>query len=142
MKRIIGILCAGALFGAGLALSGMTNPARVIGFLDVTGTWDPALAFVMGGALATFGASMVLQRRLGRGRGWFGTRLPEADRDPVDPRLIAGAVIFGIGWGVGGFCPGPALANLAAWRTEAVAFVPAMAVGMALSRLLFATDRD
>jgi uncharacterized protein len=138
--RLFTVFAAGGLFGFGLALSGMTDPARVIGFLDVAGAWDPALAFVMGGAVTTFGVGLLLVRR-GRGsRGWFGSTLPERDRDPVDRSLVIGAAIFGVGWGLAGFCPGPAIANLAALRPEAVAFVPAMAVGMWLARIIGKVD--
>lgn len=140
--RILACFVAGLLFGLGLAVSGMTDPARVIGFLDVTGNWDPALAFVMGGAVLTFGLGMWLWRRRTAGRGWFGAALPVADRGPVDRRLVLGALIFGTGWGLGGFCPGPALANLAAWRAEALVFVPAMAVGMLLARFGAGADRE
>ncbi|MEO5717889.1 MAG: DUF6691 family protein, partial [Chthoniobacterales bacterium] len=118
------ILIAGALFGAGLAISGMTDPARVIGFLDIFGRWDPALIFVMGSAVAVYGAGMPLLRRIGN------RELPAASTSPIDRRLILGAAIFGLGWGLGGFCPGPALANLGALRTEALVFVPPMAIGM------------
>lgn len=140
MKRLPLFLLSGALFGSGLVLSGMTDPARVRAFLDVTGAWDPTLAFVMAGAVGTFGLGMALVRRLRGGRGWFGTRLPARDLDPVDRRLVIGAAIFGAGWGLAGFCPGPALANLAAWRTETLVFLPAMAVGMVLARVLYRAD--
>lgn len=140
MKRLPIFLLSGVLFGSGLVLSGMTDPARVRGFLDVAGAWNPALAFVMVGAVGTFGIGMALTRRLRSGRGWFGTLLPARDTDPVDRRLLVGAVIFGAGWGVAGFCPGPALASLAVGRTEALVFVPAMVVGMILSRVLYRAD--
>lgn len=131
MKSFFTILTAGLLFGAGLAISGMTNPAKVIGFLDITGDWDPTLAFVMGGAVAVFAIGSYLIRG----------RLPKAESDPVTASLVIGSALFGIGWGIGGFCPGPALANLAALRTEALWFVPAMAVGMILAQRLFGLDR-
>ncbi len=140
MKRLPIFLLSGGLFGSGLVLSGMTDPARVRAFLDVAGAWDPTLAFVMGGAVGTFGGGMILARRWRDGRGWFGTLLPARDHDPVDRRLVIGAVFFGVGWGLAGFCPGPALANLAAWRTEALVFVPALAVGMILARILYRAD--
>ena len=139
--RFLTLFVAGALFGAGLALSGMNDPTRVVGFLDVTGTWDPSLVFVMGGAVTTFGLGLIVWRKRTGGRGWFGTMLPGRDHEPVDRRLVVGALIFGIGWGFGGFCPGPGFANLAALRTEALVFVPAMAVGMLLARAGFAADR-
>lgn len=127
-------LLSGLLCGAGLALSGMANPARVRGFLDITGEWDPTLVFVMAGALSVFGGGMILLRRLRGGAGCFGCRLPAADSGAIRAPLILGAVAFGIGWGLAGFCPGPAIANLGALRAEALVFVPAMALGMALKR--------
>ena len=134
------ILFAGALFGSGLAISGMTNPARVLGFLDIAGAWDPSLAFVMAGAVFTFGLGMLLLRSRRRGHGWFGTQLPVRDRDPIDRRLVFGALVFGAGWGLAGFCPGPAIANLVALRIDALLFVPAMAVGMLIARFAFNAD--
>lgn len=133
---------AGGLFGFGLALSGMTDPARVRGFLDVTGAWDPMLVFVMIGALTTYGVGMLLLRRMRNGEGWFGTQLPQIEDEPIRARLIIGSAVFGIGWALGGFCPGPALANLGALRPEALIFVPAMAVGMAIARYAFGADRS
>jgi Predicted transporter component len=142
IARFVVILVAGALFGAGLAISGMSNPARVLGFLDLTGAWDPALVFVMAGAVLTFGGGMLFLRSRRRGVGWFGTQLPARDHDPIDRRLIVGALIFGAGWGLAGFCPGPAIANLVALRTDALLFLPAMAVGMLLARFGFHADAD
>ena len=126
------VFLAGLLFGAGLALSGMTNPARVIGFLDVAGDWDPTLAFVMGGALAVFGM----------GARWI-PNFPSAESDPISRPLVVGSTLFGIGWGLSGFCPGPALANLGALgrHAEVLWFVPAMALGMVLAQRLFGIDR-
>jgi uncharacterized protein len=128
------LLVAGGLFGAGLAVSGMTDPARVIGFLDVFGTWDPALLFVMAGAVGVYGLGMLILRR------FDGVKLPLAGSSPIDRRLVIGAAIFGIGWGLGGFCPGPALANLAAFRAESLLFVPVMAIGMLLAQRFFRAD--
>ena len=141
-RRSLVILLAGLLFGLGLAFSGMLDPARVIGFLDVTGDWDPALALVMAGAVGIYGLGMFVWRRITGGRGWFGQTLPCADRSRVDRSLLVGAGIFGIGWGLSGFCPGPALANLAALRLEALVFVPAMIAGMLIARFGFGADRD
>ena len=135
--KLILILVAGGLFGSGLAISGMTDPARVIGFLDVFGAWDPALLFVMGGAVGVYGLGMLLLRRFGS----QSLNLPSAASSPIDRRLVIGAAIFGVGWGLGGFCPGPALANLGALRTEALLFVPAMAIGMFLAQRFFGADR-
>ncbi len=139
--RYIVIFLGGLLFGSGLAFSGMTDPARVIGFLDIFGDWDPALLFVMGGAVATYAALMFIFRKWFQGRKFFGTTLPAADPGPINWRLLVGATIFGVGWGIGGFCPGPALANLGALRIEAVNFVLLMVIGMLLAQELFGADR-
>ncbi len=135
------IFFGGLLFGAGLAVSGMTDPARVIGFLDIFGDWDPALLFVMGGAVATYGGLLFFFRKKRQGQGFFGTTLPAAESGPINRRLIIGAAIFGIGWGIGGFCPGPALANLGALRIEAINFVLMMVIGMLLAQELFGADK-
>ena len=135
--KLILILVAGSLFGTGLADSGMTDPARVIGFLDVFGAWDPALLVVMGGAVGVYGLGMLILRRCESPS----LKLPVAGSSPIDRRLVTGAAIFGLGWGLGGFCPGPALANLGALRTEALLFVPAMAIGMFLAQRFFGADR-
>lgn len=140
MLRYFLTLVAGGSFGCGLALSGMTNPTRVLNFLDVSGRWDPTLAFVMGGAVATFALGSFFLRR--RGSGLDGARLTPASSDPISKRLLTGAAIFGLGWGTAGFCPGPSLANLAALRWEALVFVPAMALGMILAQRFFGADRD
>ena len=130
-------LVAGGLFGSGLAISGMTDPARVIGFLDLFGAWDPALLFVMAGAVGVYGLGMLVLRRFGN----QSLKLPSASSSPIDRRLVIGAAIFGVGWGLGGFCPGPALANLGALRPEALLFVPAMAIGMLVAQRFFGADR-
>lgn len=140
--RAFTVLVAGILFGIGLAISGMTDPARVIGFLDVDGKWDPSLAFVMAGAVGAYGLAMFVQARLKNGAGWFGTTLPKrSEREPISRALVIGSIVFGIGWGLGGFCPGPAIGNLGAWRTEALIFVPAMALGMFIAQRVFGADR-
>src|SRR6266496_383711 len=128
---------AGGLFGTGLAVSGMTDPARVLGFLDVFGVWDPALLFVMAGAVGVYGLGRLILRR-------FQSRnldLPSGKSSPIDRRLVIGSAIFGLGWGLGGFCPGPALANLGALRVEGLLFVPTMAIGMLLAQRFFRADR-
>lgn len=135
--RLVVIFLAGALFGFGLAISGMTNPDIVAGFLDVTGAWDARLAFVMAGALGSFALCMAIWRKKKGGAGWFGTRLPTEESEPVSPSLVIGATVFGVGWGLGGFCPGPAIANLGALRWEAIIFVPCMLAGMFVARWLF-----
>lgn len=135
--RLFLIFLAGALFGTGLAVSGMTDPGRVIGFLDVFGAWDPALLFVMAGAVGVYGLGMLILRRF-KNQNF---KLPSTAPSPIDRRLVIGAAIFGVGWGLGGFCPGPALANLGALRFEALVFVPAMAIGMFLAQRFFGADR-
>ena len=140
--RGVMVLCAGVLFGFGLAFSGMTDPSRVTGFLDVTGAWDPSLLYVMGGAVGTLGIGLVVWRLRAGSSGLFGATLPVRDTDSVDRRLVAGMVIFGIGWGLSGFCPGPAIANLAALHADSIAFVPAMAAGMWLERRLGGARHD
>jgi uncharacterized membrane protein YedE/YeeE len=133
MKRIVFALAAGSLFGLGLAVSGMTNPDKVLNFLDLAGQWDPSLALVMGGALAVSVPGFAWLRR--RGRTLAGDALPPAPSPRIDRRLVAGTALFGIGWGIAGYCPGPALANIAHAR-EAVVFVIAMLVGSQLARVL------
>lgn len=141
--KLIGVLIAGALFGIGLAISGMTDPARVIGFLDVFGKWDPALAFVMAGAVVTYGLGMFAMRKAAPDTDALQKeRLPTTRSEPIDRRLVIGAAIFGAGWGLSGFCPGPALANLGALRIEALVFVPAMAIGMVLAQQVFGADSE
>jgi uncharacterized protein len=134
--KLVLIFVAGGLFGTGLAISGMTDPARVIGFLNVFGAWDPALLFVMAGAVGVYGLGMLIRRVKNRN-----LRLPSAVSSPIDRQLVIGSAIFGVGWVLGGFCPGPALANLGALRVEALLFVPAMAIGMFLAQRFFGADR-
>jgi uncharacterized membrane protein YedE/YeeE len=135
--KLVLFFVAGGLFGTGLAVSGMTDPARVIGFLDIFGAWDPALLFVMAGAVGVYGLGMLILRRV-KNRS---LKLPSAIPSPIDRQLVIGSTIFGLGWGLGGFCPGPALANLGALRVEALLFVPAMALGMLLAQRFFGADR-
>lgn len=132
------VFVAGALFGAGLAISGMTDPGRVIGFLDVFGAWDPALVLVMAGAVGVYGIGMLVLRRSKNRR----VKLPSPASSPIDHQLVIGAAIFGVGWGLSGFCPGPALANLGALRIQALVFVGAMMVGMFLAQRVFGADSD
>jgi len=121
---------AGLLFGLGLAVSGMADPEKVLGFLDPLGAWDPSLALVMGGALAVSIPGFALVRR--RGRAVCGPlQLPAAKS--VDRDLLLGAVLFGIGWGLAGYCPGPALAGLGRLSMEALLFVPVMFLGFWLA---------
>jgi len=121
-------LGAGLLFACGLALSGMTHPAKVRGFLDVTGHWDPTLAFVMAGAVSVYFVAQRAARR--RPAPWLGGAFPGALSSVIDKRLLGGAALFGVGWGVCGFCPGPALVDFGAGAAAAWWFVPAMLGGM------------
>ena len=132
MKRLLVALIAGALFGAGLVLSDMANPARVLAFLDVWGDWDPSLAYVMGAALAVSAVGWRL--RLQRQQPICAARFDVPTRRDVDARLISGAVLFGLGWGLVGLCPGPALVGLVLDPTAIAPFVAALLVGMALYR--------
>jgi uncharacterized protein len=127
-------LLAGVVFGIGLLMSGMTDPAKVQGFLDLFGRWDPSLAFVMGGAIAVaIGAFTIARRRAAAGRkSWSGEPIELPISKAIDARLIGGGVLFGIGWGLAGFCPGPALVALSSGFGPALWFVPAMLAGMAL----------
>lgn len=134
VRRLLPPLISGALFGAGLTLSGMTNPVRVRGFLDIFGDWDPTLAFVMGGAVIVMAVAWRIQARMQR--PVFGEKFSLPDRKDLDPRLLGGAVLFGIGWGIAGLCPGPALASLALAPATVLPFVAAMVVGMALQEFL------
>jgi len=131
--RVLVALACGGLFGAGLGLSDMVNPARVLGFLDLLGAWDPTLAFVMAGALLPMAVAWRVARR--HPEGLAGGRLELSTRSDLDPRLIAGAVLFGAGWGLVGFCPGPAVAALGLGGTPVVIFVAAMLAGMGLYRI-------
>jgi uncharacterized protein len=129
MANLISFL-AGLVFALGLALSGMTQPGKVIGFLDIGGAWDPSLALVMVAAVSIFAAAY----RLAQAR-----RAPVPvglDRGAIDARLVAGALVFGVGWGLGGFCPGPAIVSAGAGTGGAVLFVLAMGGGMGLHRAL------
>jgi hypothetical protein len=137
MRPIAFALIAGALFGAGLAVSGMADPQRVRGFLDLFGAWDPTLAFVMGGALIPMAIAWRIQKRMPSPMAAERFALPTV-RD-LDPRLIGGAALFGIGWGIAGLCPGPAITDLAVAPVPAAIFVVAMLGGMILHRLLPAT---
>lgn len=132
-------LALGLLFGVGLIVSGMSNPAKVLNFLDLAGTFDPSLAFVMGGAVlvAFVGFRLVLVRE----RPLLAPRFQLPTRTDIDTRLIVGPALFGIGWGLGGFCPGPAFTALSLAAPGTLAFVPAMLAGMWAARLL-AERRD
>ena len=124
---ILPALLAGALFGLGLAISRMVDPAKVLGFLDVAGHWDPSLVFVLGGATGT---TLLGLQLLGRRDGRLRATLAGLPRSGIDRRLVGGAVLFGIGWGLVGFCPGPAVAALLLAPVAPLVFVVAMLAGM------------
>ncbi|WP_349918702.1 YeeE/YedE family protein [Aeromonas veronii] len=130
MERLTSLLC-GLLFGLGLALSGMVDPARVLGFLDLAGAWDPSLAFVMGGALLVFMPGYFLLIRPRR-QSLSGAPIADVPAPTLDGRLLGGAALFGIGWGMAGICPGPALALVTAGQPLIGLFVIAMVVGVLL----------
>ena len=127
-------LLAGLVFGLGLILSGMADPAKVLGFLDLAGAWDPSLAFVMAGAIAVGMVAFQMARR--RTKSFLGAemRLPGARH--IDRRLVLGSVLFGVGWGIAGFCPGPGLVALGMGEGKALVFVAAMLAGMGIFELL------
>lgn len=127
-------LVLGLIFGVGLVISGMSDPAKVLNFLDLAGAWDPSLAFVMGGAVIVtfFGYKLVLKRD----RPVVGTRFRLPTRTELEPRIFAGPAIFGFGWGLSGFCPGPALTAIGLAAPGTLVFVPAMIIGMWLARLV------
>ena len=138
-NKIIPPIVSGTLFGAGLAVSGMTDPMRVRGFLDIFGDWDPTLAFVMGGAVLVMAAAWRIRSRMQR--PVFGEKFSLPDRKDFDARLIGGSVLFGIGWGIAGLCPGPALASLALSPVAILPFVIAMVAGMLLHKITFEAQR-
>ena len=121
---------SGLVFGIGLIASGMTDPAKVKGFLDLAGAWDPSLGLVIGGAIAVGVGAFALAKR--RKRSWTGERMELSTSTVIDARLIGGGVLFGVGWGVAGYCPGPALVALGGGSASAGLFVLAMLAGMAL----------
>ena len=139
MRHGVPGLLVGLLFGAGLALSGMVNPARVLGFLDVAGAWDPTLAIVLFAALIPSAAAYAVSRRMQRPVMADEFCIPQTRE--IEPRLIGGAALFGIGWGLVGLCPGPAIAGLVFGRSESWLFVLSMIVGMWIQRL-YADLRD
>ncbi|GAB4382358.1 DUF6691 family protein [Albidovulum sp.] len=132
--RLIFAWATGLVFGLGIALSGMMNPAKVLNFFDIAGMWDPSLAFVMGGAVtvAFIGYRLVWRR----GGPLFADRFDLPTAKVIDARLVGGAALFGVGWGIAGFCPGGALPALGTGRWEAVLFLAAFALGLVIARIL------
>jgi uncharacterized membrane protein YedE/YeeE len=133
MAVILAAFACGALFGAGLVVSRMTDPTVILAFLDVAGNWNPTLAFVMGGGLIAAVPGFLLARR--RARPAFAADFQVPTRRDIDARLLIGAAIFGLGWGLAGICPGPGIAGLATGNDAFFVFVPAMLAGFALHAL-------
>ncbi|MEO1703110.1 MAG: DUF6691 family protein [Pseudomonadota bacterium] len=134
MKHVLTLL-TGALFGLGIAISGMANPAKVVNFFDIAGTWDPSLIFVMGGALIT---TMIGYRLVfgARSMPLFEARYHLPTRRDIDPQLVGGSALFGVGWGISGFCPGGAIPALGLGHWEVPVFVASMAVGVMIARTI------
>ena len=129
MSALFGFF-SGLIFGIGLILAGMTEPIKVKGFLDLAGAWDPSLGFVMVSAIAVSALAFAWARR--RDRSWTGAPIEIPSQRTIDGRLVGGGILFGLGWGIGGFCPGPALVALGSGMGAAGVFVAAMLVGMVL----------
>lgn len=138
MEKMLALL-AGTLFGFGLAFSGMIDPAKVLNFLDVTGNWDPTLACVMGGAVLVAMPAFQLAKR--RRHPLLATRFRLPTRTDIDARLVGGAALFGIGWGIAGLCPGPAVAALVSLQPPVFGFLAAMIVGQWIADRLTASPR-
>jgi uncharacterized membrane protein YedE/YeeE len=134
MRPNISAFLSGLVFALGLGLAGMTDPANVLGFLDIAGDWDYRLAWVMGGAIAVHAALWPLIHK--RERPLFAEKFPTFSASKLDPKLLVGAALFGVGWGLGGYCPGPALTSLASGASQLLVFVPAMFAGMSLAQVL------
>ncbi len=132
--RLLVVFFTGALFSAGLMISGMINPAKVIGFLDIFGDWDPSLAFVMGFAVLVYAIGLCLV--LKRPKPLFEDSFSLPEGSVIDRKLVGGAILFGVGWGLVGFCPGPAIAALGAVPGQAAIFVAAMLLAMSATRLI------
>ena len=133
MQRISEFV-VGLIFGVGLMLSGMTDPGKVVGFLDITGAWDPSLALVMGGAIGVGVFAFAWAKK--RSQSLLGKAFDWPASEQIDRRLVIGSLVFGMGWGLAGFCPGPALVSLAAGQEKALYFVGAMIFGMIAFELM------
>jgi uncharacterized membrane protein YedE/YeeE len=140
MGTVLAALCAGVVFSLGLGLSGMTQPAKIIGFLDVGGRWDPSLLLVMAGAIAVYLPAWRLMKR--RGVAVNGEPLAVPTKLGLDWRLLVGAAVFGIGWGLSGYCPGPAITSVAGGMTSALVFVASMIGGMVVHAALSLSAPD
>ena len=134
MKNRLSEFLVGLLFGLGLILSGMTDPGKVLSFLDLAGLWDPSLAFVMGGAIAVGALAFAVAKK--RTRSFLGGVMHVPTARDIDKRLVLGSLVFGVGWGLAGFCPGPAIVSAAAGQPKAMVFIAAMLAGMWLFEML------
>ena len=133
-KVLFFALVSGLLFGLGLILSGMANPAKVLGFLDLAGAWDPSLALVMGGAIAIGSIAFAIAKK--RHLSYLGLSMQIPTNRAIDQRLALGSIVFGIGWGLAGICPGPAIVLLGAGSIKGAVFVSSMLMGMGIYQLL------
>ena len=131
---VLSAFATGLIFGVGLIISGMTDPSKIIGFLDLTGSWDPSLAFVMGGAVGVGFIAFRLARR--RQTAFLGGAIQLPTGRQIDRRLVFGSLAFGIGWGLAGYCPGPAIVSIGMGQDKAIVFAVAMVAGMALFQLI------
>ncbi|WP_323750920.1 DUF6691 family protein [Marinobacter sp.] len=134
MKYNVASLGAGLIFGLGLIISGLANPAKVLGFLDLAGLWDPSLALVMGGAILIGLFAFSVARKRSLSLLGFNMKLPTNTK--IDKRLVGGSLMFGVGWGIAGFCPGPALVAAGAGEIKGIVFVASMVAGMMLFELI------
>lgn len=133
-------LLSGLIFGLGLILAGMANPDKVLSFLDITGAWDPSLAFVMGGAIAAGSLAFAMAKKLKHSYLGFAMSLPTSR--VIDKRLVLGSLAFGIGWGIAGICPGPALVLLGTGSAKGIVFVAAMLLGMGIFEIMERSGRN
>ncbi|MCK0105610.1 DUF6691 family protein [Marinobacter sp. S0848L] len=134
MKYNLTALVSGLIFGLGLIISGLANPAKVLGFLDLAGLWDPSLALVMGGAILVGLVAFTVAKKRTLSLLGFNMKLPTSTK--IDKRLVGGSLLFGVGWGVAGFCPGPALVAVGAGEIKGIVFVASMVAGMMLFELI------
>jgi uncharacterized protein len=134
LKMILFSFASGLIFGLGLILAGMANPAKVLGFLDVAGTWDPSLAFVMAGAIMIGFLAFLFAKK--RTQSFLGLPMQMPTNQLIDKRLVFGSAIFGIGWGLAGICPGPGIVLLGAGETKGLVFVSALVLGVLIFRLI------
>jgi len=132
-KNLLSLIC-GIIFGIGLVISGMTNPAKVIGFLNITGNWDPSLVFVMFGAIAITSPSIYLLNN--RNKPLFSSSFQVPARKTIDQKLVIGSSLFGIGWGMVGLCPGPAISSIAFFQPLSILFILSMISGIYLSKFI------